>query len=124
MSAVLIIDDDELMLNITREILEDEGYKVYATADGPRGIELYREYRPPLVLLDLGLPTMGGLEVLSAIRTIDAGATVVIVSGYVSPEARERAAHLGVTTFIEKGIHIEELVGKIRGVLRSLGKEN
>jgi len=124
MPAVLIIDDDELMLNITREILEDEGYKVYATADGPRGIELYAEYRPPLVLLDLGLPTMGGLEVLSAIRSIDAGETVVIVSGYVSPEARERASHLGVTTFIEKGIQIEDLVEKIRGVLRSLGKEN
>jgi DNA-binding response OmpR family regulator len=124
MPAVLIIDDDELMLNITREILEDEGYTVYATADGPRGIELYKEFRPHLVLLDLGLPTMGGLEVLASIRTIDSGATVVIVSGYVSPEARERAAHLGVSTFIEKGIHIEELVGRIRGVLKSLGKEH
>jgi DNA-binding NtrC family response regulator len=111
---ILIIDDDEMMLNALKTLLEDEHYRVTTTNDGHKGIELFREQRQDVVLLDLKLPSITGLEILQEIKSIEFDSKVIIVTGFSSPEAVEEAKSLGAFGFYEKSRDVEELLGLIR----------
>jgi CheY-like chemotaxis protein len=113
LNRILIIDDDEMVLRVTQDILVGEGFEVVATADGPRGIELYKNHSPDLVLLDLALPTMNGLEVLRRIRDIDPEAVVIMVTGYGTKDASEVALRYGAYDFLQKPISSATLLEKI-----------
>ncbi|HCV42979.1 MAG TPA: hypothetical protein DGH68_05810 [Bacteroidetes bacterium] len=117
MPKVLLIDDDELVLVMMRNALEDEGYEVLSTADGPQGVVIYKEQRPDLVLLDIGLPSISGLEVLKEIRSFNPKARVIVVSGYGTPESVSSAVRYGAWDFVEKSIPFEDLLTKIRNAL-------
>jgi DNA-binding NtrC family response regulator len=102
MTKVLIVDDDEFMLNVLAIQLQDEGYFIFTTADGPHGIELYKNEKPDIVLLDIGLPTISGLEVLKQIKQIDPAAKVIVITGYPSSLMKEEAMANGAFAFYEK----------------------
>lgn len=111
--TVLIIDDDELFLMTMRNVLEDAGYRVLSTADGPQGVQIYMEQKPDLVLLDLGLPSMSGIDVLRQVKNSDARSKVVIVTGYAADESLKEVSRLGAVDFIEKSTDTETLLRKI-----------
>ena len=67
--TILVVDDEEAIAEAVRARLESEGYQVVVAVDGPQAIELHAEHRPDLVVLDLMLPGMDGLEVCQAIQT-------------------------------------------------------
>ena len=92
---ILIIDDDEIQLMLLRSILSSKGYSVHSTADGPQGVLLYKIQHPDLVLLDIGLPSMSGIEVLKQIRQIDQKAKVIVITGYASVESAVLAIRSG-----------------------------
>ena len=117
MSSVLIIDDDEVTLSLMRELLQGEGYVVNATADGPQGLSICRQRRPDLVVLDLALPSMNGLEVLRRIRRLDKTIAVVILTGMATPETREVVARYGVSAFLLKPVEIESFLRAVRQAL-------
>jgi DNA-binding NtrC family response regulator len=108
MTKVLIVDDDEFMLNVLANQLQEEGYLLFTTADGPHGIELYKKEKPDIVLLDVGLPTISGIEVLKQIKQFDADAKVIMITGYPSSLMKEEAMSNGAFAFYEKPgvIHI------------------
>lgn len=118
MQKVLVIDDDELMLKMMKDALEGEMYQVFATADGPQGITIYKHHQPDLVLLDLGLPSMSGIEVLKEIRSFDSKARVIVVSGYGASESVSSATRFGAWDFVEKSVELDELLKKIRSALQ------
>jgi DNA-binding NtrC family response regulator len=117
MQKVLLIDDDELVLMMMRNVLESEGYVVLSTADGPQGIAIYKEQRPEMVLLDIGLPSMNGLDVLREIRSFDSKARVIVVSGYGAAQSVSLAVRYGAWDFVEKSTELETLLKKIRGAV-------
>lgn len=117
MQKVLLIDDDELVLMMMRNALESEGYEVLSTADGPQGIAIYKEQRPEIVLLDIGLPSMSGLDVLKEIRSFDSKARVIVVSGYGASQSVSLAVRYGAWDFVEKTMELEILLKKIREAL-------
>jgi DNA-binding response OmpR family regulator len=117
MHKVLIIDDDEVLLALIRNLLEEEGYKVLSTADGPRGITIYKEQRPDLVLLDLGLPHMSGFEVLRKLHSLDQRAKIIIVTGHDSKESADVALRHGASDFVLKPFNHDDLVNRIKSVL-------
>ena len=117
MARILIIDDDELMLNALTNLLQDEGYNLMITADGPRGIELYRKEKPDVVLLDLGLPSVSGLDVLKEIKQIDPNAKVIIITGYPSEQMMEEAMKSGAFAFYEKPGVISKIMRVIKNAL-------
>jgi DNA-binding NtrC family response regulator len=117
MQRILLIDDDELILMMMRNALENEGYQVFSTADGPQGITIYKEHEPDLVLLDIGLPSMSGLDVLKELRSFDSKARVIIISGYGASESVSSAIRYGAWDFVEKSIPLQELMKKIREAL-------
>lgn len=117
MRKILIIDDDEVQLMLQRSILANEGYTVYTTADGPQGITLFKTHRPDLVLLDIGLPTLSGIEVLKEIRQIDEKAKVIVITGYASVESAVLALRTGALDYVRKPYDVKILLKKIGNVL-------
>ena len=102
MTKVLIVDDDEFMLNVLASQLNEEGYILFTTADCPHGIELYKKEMPDIVLLDIGLPSISGLEVLKQIKQFDTNAKVIMITGYPSSLMKEEAMRYGAFAFYEK----------------------
>lgn len=121
MNKALVIDDDELDLELLRILLSKEGYDVLTTADGPQGITLYKEHHPAFVFLDLGLPTMNGIEVLKEIRSFDEKAKVILITGYGSIESAVAAMRYGALNFVEKTWDAGEMLYKIQSILYAFG---
>ena len=117
MAKVLIIDDDEMHLVMVRQVLDSESMTFLSTADGPHGIKLYAEHRPDLVLLDMGLPSMSGIDVLREIKKIDALAKVIVVTGYGSTDVAKAAERSGAYGFIQKPVDMKTFVGIIYSAL-------
>jgi len=115
--SVLVIDDDELHLALMQNILQQEGYKVFTTADGPQGIAIYKEHRPDIVLLDLGLPRMNGLEILRRLRTIDEKARIIVLTGHGSEESAELALRYGASDYVRKPFDCSSLIKRIKVVI-------
>ncbi|MEK6569896.1 MAG: response regulator [Bacteroidota bacterium] len=120
MHKILIIDDDEVLLKLLSIALTEEGYSVLSTADGPQGITLYKDHQPALVLLDLGLPTMSGIEVLRELRRFDEKAKVIVVTGYGSVESAVVAIRYGAWDYIQKPVEIDALLKKMDTALNSV----
>ncbi len=114
MSTILVIDDDEIFLAVVTKLLGTAGYAVHSTADGPRAIAMFQTIRPDIVLLDIGLPSMSGIEVLHALRKIDAHAKVVVVTGYRSDALKQAALMGGASEVLHKPIRSDVLIEKIR----------
>jgi DNA-binding NtrC family response regulator len=117
MPKILIIDDDEVQLRLQQSILADQGYAVISTADGPQGILLYRTHHPDLVLLDIGLPSVSGIEVLKQIRQIDPKAKIIVITGYASVESAVVAIREGAWDYVRKPFDIHSLLKKVDAAL-------
>jgi CheY-like chemotaxis protein len=109
---VLIIEDNRDAAESLRLLLGARGHEVSAAATGPQGVERARQFRPELVLCDLGLPGMSGLEVARALRADPgtAGALLVCVSGYGQEEDRQKAREAGFDEVLVKPVDPEELL--------------
>ena len=122
MPKILIIDDDEVQLRLQQTILADQGYSVHSTADGPQGITLYKSLRPDLVLLDIGLPSVSGIEVLRQIRQIDQKAKIIVITGYASVESAVVAIREGAWDYVRKPYDVNALLKKIEAALSMVQK--
>jgi DNA-binding response OmpR family regulator len=118
MPSVLVIDDDEITLALMHSILEEEGYTIFSTADGPQGLSIYKERSPNLVILDLALPSMNGLEVLRRLRKHDADAKVIVVTGFGSEESAKVALRYGAWSYIEKPVDYATFLHQIRTAMQ------
>lgn len=120
---ILVIDDQKGIRNSLREILENEGYKVYEGADGPEGIDLVRQYSFDVVLCDIKMPQMDGTEVLERISVLS-DAPVVMISGHGNIEMAVEAIKKGAYDFIEKPLDLNRLLITIRNALDKSSLEN
>jgi two-component system, NtrC family, sensor histidine kinase HydH len=108
-TPILIIDDEQPVLEGLREFLEDEGYEVHEARDGPQGLGVFRSIRPDLVLTDLRMPGMSGIEVISEIRKLKENTAIIVFTGYGSLGSAVDALHLNVFDFITKPVDLEYL---------------
>ena len=121
-NKILVIDDDELHLTLMRNILRGEGYETYTTPEGISGIEAYKEHAPSLVLLDLGLKGMQGIDVLKELRKIDPQAKIMIVTGHGALESAE-AFRFGAMDYLRKPFDIPDFLARIRNAVLTGGEE-
>ena len=119
MGAILVIDDEPGIRATVKDILEDEGYATLTAEDGPAGLEALRRESVDVVILDVWLPRMGGIDVLKAIRADHPAVETIVVSGHASIDMAVNAVKLGAFDFIEKPLSIERLVTAVRNA-RSL----
>jgi two-component system, cell cycle response regulator DivK len=113
--TILLIEDNEQNRYLAIYLLEQYGFTVIAAADGPSGIELAREKRPDLILLDIQLPLMDGYEVARTLREHpDLRSTpIVALTSYAMTGDREKALASGCNGYIEKPLQPDTFIGEI-----------
>lgn len=118
---VLLVDDSGLARRSTRRILENAGYDVVEAEDGISAIERYFVEKPGVVMLDLVMKGMYGLDVLSKLRELDPDARVIVVSADVQTSSREMVQAAGAAGFLNKPASADELLAMVR---RAFGGES
>jgi two-component system response regulator MprA len=118
MSArVLVIEDDEAILKLIRRSLAYEGYQVVTATDGPSGLTVARDNPPDLVVLDLMLPGLDGLEVCRRLRS--GGPTpIIILTAKDSINDRVMGLDMGADDYMVKPFNLDELLARVRALLR------
>lgn len=113
--TILVIEDEELLLDLLKEMLEAEGYRVLTAMDGNQAVELYRQEheRISLVLSDMGLPGMGGWEVLRQLRAINPTVKVILSSGFMDTQVRQDMIQSGAKDFLQKPYMPEKVIRQI-----------
>lgn len=117
--TILVVDDEDGVRESMREVLTDEGYRVIDTADGSRVLEMIRQERPEVVLLDIWMPEVDGIGLLKEIKSKEPEINVVMVSGHGNIHTAVTATKFGAFDFIEKPVSLE---GLLLTVQRALGE--
>ncbi len=125
-SVVLIVDDEEGIRESLSGIFEDEGYSVITAGSGEEALKIIQEQSPDLVLLDVWLPRMDGLDTLQEIKSIRNEIPVIMISGHGNIEVAVKATRIGAYDFLEKPLSLERvLLSSKRAVERTaLEREN
>ena len=116
--SILVVDDEAGVRSSLVGILGDEGYVVEAVESGEACLAALEARRYDLLLLDVWLPKMDGLETLSRVRTLDPELPVVVISGHGSIEAAVKAVRLGARDFVEKPLSLEKTLLVVKNALR------
>lgn len=124
LALVLLVDDDKDILEVYKLKLEQAGFRVVTASDGSQAIRLAIEDHPALVLMDMRMPIMNGIEAEMKLKENPATKDIKVVfltafSDPTNPEVdREKAKEIGALDFIEKNISLDELTEKVRGYLK------
>lgn len=115
MKKLLIVEDNPDVSTMLQNVLKPEGYEIFVAADGWQGLELFQQIKPQVLLLDLGLPSLSGLEVLRAItpkhhRTF----SVIVLTAGKQPDDIRQCYELGVQAFLMKPLNIFALKGQVQ----------
>ena len=117
---MLLAEDEEILRELTVEALEPAGFRVIAAEDGQVALELFQAHASEIsvVVLDLNMPRMGGMEAFRRIRALDPAAKVILCSGYAEEQIRELGRDLRPDGFLHKPYRLRELarmVGELAG---------
>jgi two-component system nitrogen regulation response regulator NtrX len=123
MARILVVDDEDSIRKVLRQVLEYEGHEVRTASGGGEALQAYEDARPDLVFLDVKMARMDGLEVLDRMRRIDPGALVVMISGHGTIETAVEATRRGAWDFLEKPLDTDRLLVTIRNALQHQGLE-
>ncbi|MFW5754456.1 MAG: response regulator, partial [Marinilabiliaceae bacterium] len=117
MAKILVIDDQKSIRNTLKDILEYEGHEVVLAQDGPEGLEQFDNDKFDVVLLDIKMPEMDGMEVLDKIMEKASDIPVIMISGHGNIDTAVDAIKKGAYDFIEKPLDLNRLLVTIRNGL-------
>jgi two-component system response regulator AtoC len=106
---LLVVDDETAVLSIIRRVGETEGFEVVTCTDGRQGLEIAEARHPDLVMVDLRMPEVGGLEIVRALRAADAKAMIVLMTGHGSIDSAVEAVKLGAADYLTKPFDLQRL---------------
>ena len=110
---VLFVEDEKLMRNSIAEIMRRRVNKVFVADNGQMGLELYKLHHPQVILTDIRMPVMTGLEMLQEIRKEDDNTKVIIISAHSDTEYFQKAINLGVDGFLLKPVNVEMVIKQV-----------
>lgn len=117
--TVLVVEDDKYIMSLITMFLKDEGYKTIVSSTGKEAVSLFYSNNPDIILLDLGLPDMDGMEVITRIRE-KSNVPVIVVSAREEESEKIHALDLGADDYMTKPFHMGELLARIRVAERKL----
>lgn len=122
--SLLVADDDDLLRNLVKEVLEDGGYQVYAAADGQETVDIFWEHPEiALVILDIMMPKMDGIEVLQEIRE-RTDIPVLMLTALGDSSSELSCLRNGASDFVSKPFHYDILVERVKNLLRLTKAQN
>jgi len=119
---ILVVDDDAKTVELVKLYLSRDGYKVLTAYDGIEALRLARESRPDLVVLDLMLPGLDGLQVCRTLRR-ESDVPIIMLTAMTSEQDRLIGLDLGADDYVTKPFSPKELAARVRAVLRRLPEE-
>ena len=119
MAKVLVIDDEPSVRALLEMLLRPQGYDVILAENGWKGLQLYRQDHPDVILLDLNMPELDGVSVLKQIRSVDLKQPVIVLTGETDPETERQVSVLGVSEFIAKGSSLHLLGDTLKRLLKT-----
>ena len=117
MKTVLVVDDEPKIVQLARDYLEHAGFKVASASDGREALAAFRANAPDLIVLDLGLPHVDGLDVARSVRKTS-NVPIVMLTGRADESDRIAGLELGADDYVPKPFSPKELVARVRAVLR------
>ena len=111
---ILIVDDESSVLHTLTELLRDDGFEVSSASNGYEALKLIQRFTPDVVLLDIWLPGMDGIETLQALREVRTNVPVVIMSGHASIETAVKVTKLGAFDYLEKPLSSERVLSTVQ----------
>jgi len=124
MSLVLIVEDNEKNMKLARDILQAKGYETVEAVTGEEGVKLAKEKKPDLVLMDIQLPGINGIEAFKQLRADakTARIPVIALTASVTPTDRSQITAAGFDAFVSKPISVKEFVATVKRVIEGAKK--
>ena len=120
---IMIVEDDPYISHFLQMSFEQEGYRILMTTKGHEALSLFYSHQPDIVILDLGLPDIDGLEVIQEIRKISSK-PIIVVSTRLEEQEKIKALDLGANDYVVKPFYMGELLARIRVAKRLSKKED
>jgi two-component system cell cycle response regulator DivK len=122
---ILIVEDDPLNMKLFQELLQVNGYATLETKDGEQGIEMAREKQPDLILMDIQMPVMDGLEATRILKSdpVTAGIPIIALTSAAMAGDREKAIQAGCDGFMSKPVDIHDFLEMVANELHDKKKE-
>ena len=114
---ILVVDDEPQLIRVLRTGLTSHGFEVRAAADGLAGFEVFSDWQPDLIITDLAMPNMDGLELCRRVRAISQ-VPIIILSAKGQEKTKVEALDIGADDFVTKPFGIDELLARVRASLR------
>jgi len=119
MTKILVIDDEPSIINLVSAYLKPEGYEVFTAADGNAGLKAARAFKPDLIILDLMLPGIDGIELLSRLRR-ESDVYVIMLTARTEETDKIVGLSVGADDYVTKPFSPRELVARVKAALRRL----
>ncbi len=119
MAKILVVDDEQPILNLVSAYLKPEGYEVYTASDGNAGLKAARAYKPDILILDIMLPGMDGIELLSRLRR-ESDMYVILLTARTEETDKIVGLSMGADDYMTKPFSPRELVARVKAALRRL----
>jgi CheY-like chemotaxis protein len=109
-NQVLVIDDDEEMRSLLRELMQEEGYEVESVDSGPEAFRRIEKQDFDLIVTDIRMPGLSGLDILEGLRRLQPFAPVIVITAFGGNNVRRKAFEKGARAYLEKPIHVSDLL--------------
>ncbi|MBE9524301.1 MAG: response regulator transcription factor [Chloroflexi bacterium] len=119
-AKILVIDDEQSILDLITAYLRQEGYEYYTAVDGPSGLKAARVFKPDLIVLDIMLPGMDGIELLAQLRR-ESEVYVILLTAKTEETDKIIGLSVGADDYVTKPFSPRELIARIKAALRRLG---
>lgn len=117
---ILIVDDQFGIRILLNEVLQREGYQTFQAANGVQALEIVKEHSPDLVLLDMKIPGMDGIEILKRMKVIDENIRVIIMTAYGELDMIQEAMNLGALTHFAKPFDIDDIRNAVKKYVQAV----
>lgn len=118
MAKILIVEDDSNLVQVLKDHLTAEHHTVESAEDGETALSLLRTYQYDIVVLDLALPTLDGIDVLKKYRRAGGNARILILTGRTTVDEKEVGFEAGADDYLTKPFHVRELLSRVRALMR------
>ena len=122
MAVILVIDDSSLARASVRKLLAPEGHEILEATSGEEGLEMISRHSPDCILLDILMPGVSGMDILSRLHSEGSRTPVIVVTADIQDSVREKCLELGAFTVINKPLLLKTLSGTIREALKEINR--